>query len=758
MSSRASASARFGPTPLRYFTEVTSCSITPLPPSPFPGLSPAYQALGVGLRVEHLKVFEPLPGTDETDRDRYRALDCDDAAALRGAVELGDDQAGERQPRGERPRLLDGVLAHRAVQHAPRLVRGAGPLLRDHAHDFLELLEQPLLGVHAARRVHEYRVDPTGAGRRDRVERHGRRVGPSRATDTRDGEPVRPDLELLAGPGPERVGGGEQHAAALAREPVRQLREGRGLADAVHPEHEDHARWLGCARQRSRIASRRRGCREEARHGLLQRRLEIAVSDGGARHLVEDLRRRGDAEVGFEQDALGFLARARVAAAEYAGDPLPQLHGSPCRRRHAHSVANAAIATTNSHHRSRSGALASRPAPPPAWACSTGAAGRHSSEYVSTATTPRSAPLGDPYEYTPGGSDNSARPVASKRSVSVRLVPAAVSVTVTSRGEPAPAQRHATGIPLDTSCITGANVSPLPSPPPSSQSASAATSARYASALAPPRNAQRNSPAAATVARRALPPAPSCSDSTITGRGVPRRARRAVSTTTAALSAGEGRARSDTAAAGASESQAMPASAPASGDGSGGCTYQSPSWPRVVDQFRMAPLDANRSSGAGFPARTTRRAPATTRVTSAMETGARLAASRQPPPPGSDSTKARTGTRATSLSARARKRLSQSGGDASSTTEGWGLTSSKNRRASSRGSESPATPSSRTSSACQPARERPVKGEVGRVISVETIPLSGSETTRDMRRRFPRLTTSVPFPLPPSPALSPAVP
>src|SRR6266516_2719473 len=213
MSSRASASARFGPTPLRYFTEVTSCSITPLPPSPFPGLSPAYQALGVGLRVEHLKVFEPLPGTDETDRDRYRALDCDDAAALRGAVELGDDQAGERQPRGERPRLLDGVLAHRAVQHEQRLVRGAGPLLRDHAHDFLELLEQPLLGVHAARRVHEYRVDPTGAGRRDRVERHGRRVGPSRATDTRDGEPVRPDLELLARPSPERVGG----AAAVRR-------------------------------------------------------------------------------------------------------------------------------------------------------------------------------------------------------------------------------------------------------------------------------------------------------------------------------------------------------------------------------------------------------------------------------------------------------------------------------------------------------------------------------------------------------------
>src|SRR5207249_11826420 len=209
---------------------------------------------------------------------------------------------------------------------------------------------------------------------------------------------------------------------------------------------------------------------------------------------------------GFEQDALGLLARARVAAAEYAGDPLPQPHGSPCRRRHAHSLANAAIATTNSHHRSRIGTLASRPAAPPAWGCSTGVAGRHSSEYVSRATTPRSGPVGDSYEYTPGGSDSSARPVASKRSVSVRLVPAAVNVTVTSRGEPAPVQRHATGIPLGAACVTGTNLSHPPAPPARSQSANAATTARYASALAPPRNAQRNRPAAATVARRAPPP------------------------------------------------------------------------------------------------------------------------------------------------------------------------------------------------------------------------------------------------------------
>src|SRR3989449_4959074 len=102
MPSRASASARFGPTPLRYFTEVTSCSVTPLPPLPFPGSSPAHQTLRVGLGGEHFEILEPLPCTDKTDRHAYRALYGDHAPALRGAVELGDDQAGERQPRGER--------------------------------------------------------------------------------------------------------------------------------------------------------------------------------------------------------------------------------------------------------------------------------------------------------------------------------------------------------------------------------------------------------------------------------------------------------------------------------------------------------------------------------------------------------------------------------------------------------------------------------------------------------------------------------
>src|SRR5205814_6329002 len=204
---------------------------------------------------------------------------------------------------------------------------------------------------------------------------------------------------------------------------------------------------------------------------------------------------------------------------------------------------------------------------------------------------PRSAPPAAPYAYTPGGSDSSARPVASNRRVSVRLAPPAASVTTASCGDPEPLQRHATGVPFGTAFATGTNRSLLPAPSTSSQSASAATTARYASALAPPRNAQRNNPAAATVARRAPP---TC-DRTITGRAAPRRASRALSTTTAELSPGGTGARSDTAAAGGSESHATPASAPASGDGSGACTYQSPSRPPCVGHVSTAPFTGGRT-------------------------------------------------------------------------------------------------------------------------------------------------------------------
>ena len=147
-------------------------------------------------------------------------------------------------------------------------------------------------------------------------------------------------------------------------------------------------------------------------------------------------------------------------------------------------------------------------------------------------------------------------------------------------------------------------------------------------------------------------------------------------------------------------------------------------------------------------------APATARATSPGARPSSVAPSRQRPRPGSASMNVRTGTRATSSSVRARNRVSQSGGEASSTTDGWGLTSRTNSRASSRRSSSP-TPSNRTSTATQPGRG---KRETGNVSSLETMPLSGSGTARDAIRRPPRFTASVAFRFPLPVSRFPAVP
>ncbi len=61
-------------------------------------------------------------------------------AALRRAVELGEHEAGDARGLGEDTRLRDRVLARVRVEHQQRLVRRAGALAADHAHDLRELL------------------------------------------------------------------------------------------------------------------------------------------------------------------------------------------------------------------------------------------------------------------------------------------------------------------------------------------------------------------------------------------------------------------------------------------------------------------------------------------------------------------------------------------------------------------------------------------------------------------------------------------
>src|ERR1051325_3112757 len=232
-------------------------------------------------------------------------------------------------------------------------------------------------------------VSAPRARRRDGVEGHGR--GIARARDRVNAQTAGPRLELLRGTGAKRVRRRQQHRPPVARQPGGELRHGRRLPHADRADHEDHRGRRGRSRQHTGSAGRRGD--ERRGHRVLERAPKVSIR---ARHLFENGLGRLHTEVGFEQYTLGRRTpRLPAPPPPYTRQPLPQAHqGSPWRRRHAHSAVKATMATTNSHQRSRSATPASRPPPPvaPGCAATTTGAGRHSSEYVSTATRPRSGP------------------------------------------------------------------------------------------------------------------------------------------------------------------------------------------------------------------------------------------------------------------------------------------------------------------------------------------------------------------------------
>jgi hypothetical protein len=85
-----------------------------------------------------------------------------------------------------------------------------------------------------------------------------------------DPRPVRPDLELLDGGGPERVGRHKEHILPLAlRRPVRQLADGGRFPGAVHPDDHDDKGASG-----RRGGGRRRAGHEDLLHGFPEDLLE----------------------------------------------------------------------------------------------------------------------------------------------------------------------------------------------------------------------------------------------------------------------------------------------------------------------------------------------------------------------------------------------------------------------------------------------------------------------------------------------------
>jgi hypothetical protein len=153
----------------------------------------------------------------EIVRDRHRD------AALGGAIELGQHDAGDASRGGELARLRDAVLSHRRVEHEERFVRRARDLARGDAADLLELAHQVGARVQAAGSVDQDRIAAARAPGLERVEDHGGRIGSALRADHVDAGPVRPDLELLDRRGAERVGRTHQRILALRLQRPRQL-------------------------------------------------------------------------------------------------------------------------------------------------------------------------------------------------------------------------------------------------------------------------------------------------------------------------------------------------------------------------------------------------------------------------------------------------------------------------------------------------------------------------------------------------------
>src|SRR3954471_4269811 len=289
------------------------------------------------VRIERLQVRDLLTDPDIADGDLQLVADPDDDAALRRAVELGEDESGDAQRLVELSRLRDRVLARRRVDDEQDLVRRAGMCLLERALDPLELVHQPGLGVEPSGRVAERGVDLLHLRARDGVEEDGSRIAAVLPPHDRHLRSIGPDIELLARRRAERVAGAKDDLPSRLPEPRSELPDRRRLSRSVHPDHHHHLRrshggrkigepsvpGLACGPARSQG--------EDALDLLAERRLHLgevgelaageALADG-----FEQVRRRVDADVRREEDLLqlceGMLVE-RLARSEervQAGD------------------------------------------------------------------------------------------------------------------------------------------------------------------------------------------------------------------------------------------------------------------------------------------------------------------------------------------------------------------------------------------------------------------------------------------------------
>ena len=158
-----------------------------------------------------------------------------------------------------------------------------------------------------------------------RIEGERRRIRARLTSDDLGAGTLPPHLELIDRGGAEGIAGRQQNALPVLAVEVGELADGGGLAGAVDADDQHHKR-LVC-----RVDGERSG------HGLQDRGHFIGEGAAqlflGDRGIVPrlgqptgDLGRRGDTEIGDDQELLELIYRGGVeaAACEDAGDALAQ--------------------------------------------------------------------------------------------------------------------------------------------------------------------------------------------------------------------------------------------------------------------------------------------------------------------------------------------------------------------------------------------------------------------------------------------------
>ena len=226
----------------------------------------------------------------------------------------------------------------RRIQHQEHL--GDRRLLLDHPADLRQLIHQSALGLQATGGVDEHDLDAVVLRLLDGLECDGCRVlaGMLRPHDLRSAA-LGPVRELLDGGRAEGVGGADDDAATVVGEELRELADGRGLADAVDTDDE-HDRGT-VAQEQGRVEFDQAFLEVFAQHPLEVDRVGGAVLRDAGAQVLDD--RVGDvgAEVGRDQGVFevfpGLLVDsfAREHAAQGAGQRPRWCHaaslgGRPC--------------------------------------------------------------------------------------------------------------------------------------------------------------------------------------------------------------------------------------------------------------------------------------------------------------------------------------------------------------------------------------------------------------------------------------------